>query len=132
MRTQVSVTSKLRSKVAVDTSCSKRKMSASAGFTAQEVRDLRMVFGAYDVSARGLVDAEDLRRALRVLGFKVSRRTVQEMGKDVDVEGTLRGRVDFEGFLQVVARLQGSSYDSHEEIIQVCSSGRTVDRGALY
>ena len=49
------------------------------------------------------MDAEDLRRALRVLGFKVSRRTVQEMGKDVDVEGTLRGRVDFEGFLQVVA-----------------------------
>lgn len=102
-------------------------MSASAGFTAQEVRDLRMVFGAFDVSDRGLVDAEDLRRALRVLGFKVSRRTVQEMGRDVDVEGTLRGRVDFEGFLQVVARLQGSSYDSHEEIIQVCSSRLTVE-----
>ena len=107
-------------------------MSASAGFTAQEIRDLRMVFGAFDVSDRGLVDAEDLRRALRVLGFKVSRRTVQEMGRDVDVEGTLRGRVDFEGFLQVVARLQGSSYDSHEEIIQVCSSRQTVEPCRVY
>lgn len=94
-------------------------MSRAAEFTAQEVRDLRMVFGAFDTSAGGLVETEDLRRALRVLGFKVSRRSVQEMGKDVDVKGTLQGQVDFEGFLQIVEKLQGSSYDSHGEILQV-------------
>ena len=40
------------------------------------------------------------------------------MVRDVDVKGEMRGKVDFDGFCQVVAKQQGSSYDTHGEILQ--------------
>ena len=87
------------------------------------MRDLQTVFTVFDPSARGWVEGEDVRKALKTLGFKCSRRSVQEMIRDVDVKGEGRGRVDFDGFVQVVAKLQGASYDTHGEILQVVLVG---------
>ena len=58
-------------------------------------------------------------RSLKVLGFRPSRRVLGEMSQAVDVQGTAKGTVSFEGFMEIVVRLQGTSYDSHGEIVQV-------------
>ena len=92
------------------------------GFTSQEVADVRLVFDLFDASKQGSVQLEDLRKALRLLGFKVSREKVQQIASDVQTPGSrdlVRGRTDFTAFLQVLSKLQGTSYDKHGEIVQV-------------
>ena len=61
-----------------------------------------------------------MQNSLSPLLLQVSRRGAQEMARDVDVRGSLVGQVDLDGFVQIVSKLQGSSYDHHEEIMQVC------------
>lgn len=104
----------------------KRKVGSSC-FTAQEVRDLEFVYRTFDVNGRDILEGEEVRKALRLLTFKVSRKTVQHLLQDLQVwdspSSTSRQRntANFEGFLEIVAKLQGSSYDQHEEIVQVNS-----------
>ena len=92
------------------------------GFTAQEVRDLRLVWNIFDVNERGMLEYEDVRKALKLLGFKVTRSSVQQLAQNIQLPGSkalARGQIDFDGFLQSVSKLQGSSYDMHSEIMQV-------------
>lgn len=96
--------------------------SEKLGFTAQEVRDLRLVWNVFDVSNRNALEYEDLRKALKLLGFKVTRSSVQQLAQDIQEPGSkmlTRNQVDFDDFLQAVSKLQGSSYDAHSEIAQV-------------
>ena len=58
-----------------------------------------------------------LSKALRVLGFKVSKKQLFTILADTD---SRRPRtVDFHGFLHVVHHLQGQDYDTYEEMTQV-------------
>lgn len=92
------------------------------GFTPQEIADVRLVFELYDVSKGGWITLDDLRKALKLLGFRVSRENVQQMATDLQTPGSMavnRGQTDFATFLQVLRKLQGSSYDTYGEIAQV-------------
>ena len=92
------------------------------GFTAQEVRDLQLVWNVFDVNKRDRLEYEDMRKALKLLGFKVTRSSVQQLAQSIQVPGSktlARGQIDFDGFLQAVNKLQGSSYDAYSEISQV-------------
>lgn len=96
------------------------------GFTPQEVADVRLVFELYDVNKSGWITLDHLRKALRLLGFKVSRENVQQMASDFktpDNQKMNRGQTDFSTFLQVLRKLQGSSYDKYGEIAQVRELG---------
>lgn len=101
-------------------------------FTAQEMRDLEFVYKLFDVQGGG-IESEDVRRALRLLGFKVSRKTVLQMLQDLKVStGGMKSRAtDFAGFLEMVAKLQGISFDQHEEILQAFSYMDTDQDGFL-
>jgi len=99
-----------------------------AALTNQEVCDVRMVFELFDPTNTGSINLEDLRKALKLLGFKVSRERVQQLASDVQTrtpaagpgsKTVVRGAADFDSFQQVVRKLQGSSYDKHGEIVQV-------------
>ena len=98
-------------------------MEKRTNFTAQEVRDLQFVFRTFDVNGQDILETEDVRRALRLLAFKVSRKTVQHLLQDLQTSGCYnslqRNSTNFDGFLEMVAKLQGSSYDQHEELMQV-------------
>ncbi len=88
-------------------------------FTAQEVRDLEFVYKVFDVTGSGVIDSEEVNKALRLLGFKVSRKTVRQMLQDLDVSTRTKSETNFDGLLEIVAKLQGSSFDQHEEIMEV-------------
>ena len=97
---------------------------ATVDFTGQEIADIRMVFGLFDTTNKGTITLEDLRKALKLLGFNVSREKAQQLSSDVQTPSRvgLRGATDVNAFLQIVSKLQGSSYDKHGEIVQVHSS----------
>lgn len=105
----------------------------SSSFTSQEVRDLEFVYRTFDVNGQGFIEGEEVRKGLRLLGFKVSHKIVQHMLQDLNSEQTkkLRNATDFEGFLEIVAKLQGSSYDQHEELLQVTMSRSECASGHL-
>ena len=62
-------------------------MEKRTNFTAQEVRDLQFVFRTFDVNGQDILETEDVRRALRLLAFKVSRKTVQHLLQDLQTSG---------------------------------------------
>ena len=92
------------------------------GYTKQEIRDLEFVFRVFDVSGCGVIDSDEVRKALRLLAFKVNRKTTYQLLQGLDVSAKPKGsknEVDFDGFLEIVTKLQRSSFDHHEEIMKV-------------
>lgn len=57
--------------------------------TTQEIRDLKVVFDVFDVDNSNTIDLKELRRAMKILGFRVSNAEVKQMMADVDI--TRRG-----------------------------------------
>lgn len=95
---------------------------SSNGFTAQEVRDLEFVYNIFDVTGCGVIEGEEVRKALRLLAFRVNRKTVHQMLRGLEMSTKTKAptkAVNFESFLEIVAKLQGSSFDQHEEIMDV-------------
>jgi len=84
--------------------------------TPQEVRDLRAVFEIFDTDSDGLIGAPELKKAMRTLGFKLTREEVQQVIADVSQKG--RGALDFNEFLETVIDRQGDTRDIYDEILQ--------------
>lgn len=84
--------------------------------TPQEVRDLRAVFEIFDSDSDGLLGAPELRKALRTLGFKLSREEAQQVVSDTSAKG--RGQLDFNEFLETIIDRQGDTRDIYDEILQ--------------
>ncbi|XP_078094596.1 uncharacterized protein LOC144509688 [Mustelus asterias] len=84
--------------------------------TAQDIRDLRLVFDATDTNNTGYLSANEVYTALRTLGFGVSH---QELKKSLrNLEELKEEKVSFSDFLQIVVERQGDSRDTYEEIKQ--------------
>ncbi|KAL8623734.1 hypothetical protein ACOMHN_040080 [Nucella lapillus] len=84
--------------------------------TPHEVRDLRAVFEIFDTDCDGLIVAAELRKAMRTLGFKITRDEAQQLIADVSIKG--RESLDFNEFLETVIDRQGDTRDIYDEILQ--------------
>ncbi|ELU15735.1 hypothetical protein CAPTEDRAFT_156723 [Capitella teleta] len=84
--------------------------------TPQEIRDLRMVFEAFDINERGYIGAVEVRKAMLALGFRMTRDDARQMVQDASVKG--KGTIDFNEFLDIVLDKQGDSKDIYDEINQ--------------
>ncbi|XP_076814974.1 uncharacterized protein LOC143461089 [Clavelina lepadiformis] len=82
--------------------------------TIQEIRDLKLVFDAFDVDNSNTIDLKELHRAMRILGFRVSRNEVRQMMADVDTQN--KGEISFSDFLRFIIERQSDSRDIFEEI----------------
>lgn len=45
-----------------------------------------MVFDVFDLDNSGTIDLKELMRAMKILGFKVSRKEVKDMMADADAQ----------------------------------------------
>ena len=54
--------------------------------TIQEIRDLKVVFDAFDLDNSNTIDVKELHRAMKILGFRVNRAEVRQMMADVDTQ----------------------------------------------
>ncbi|GFR73944.1 caltractin [Elysia marginata] len=84
--------------------------------TPQEVRDLRIVFDIFDTNSDDLIGPVDLKKALRTLGFKLTKEQAVQKIEDTGLKG--RKEVDFNEFLEIVIDLQGDTRDIYDEILK--------------
>lgn len=84
--------------------------------TPQEIRDLKLVFDTFDTDKSGAIDARELRKAMKALGFKMSRESLNEMIEHLDTDRS--GHIEFDEFLEFIIARQGDGRDVHAEIMQ--------------
>ncbi|XP_054280754.1 calmodulin-beta-like isoform X2 [Macrosteles quadrilineatus] len=88
-------------------------MGATAEKTAdQEEKELRDAFRVFDKHNRGYISASDLRAVLQCLGEDLSEEEIEDMIKEVDVDGD--GRIDFYEFVHALGE-PGADDDMEEE-----------------
>lgn len=88
-------------------------MGAATDRTAdQEEKELRDAFRVFDKHNRGYISASDLRAVLQCLGEDLSEEEIEDMIKEVDVDGD--GRIDFYEFVHALGE-PGEDEDIDEE-----------------
>ncbi|XP_011498133.1 PREDICTED: neo-calmodulin [Ceratosolen solmsi marchali] len=78
----------------------------------QEEQELRDAFRVFDKHNRGYITASDLQAVLQCLGKNLSEEEIQDMIKEVDVDGD--GRIDFYEFVHALGE-PGIDDDEEEE-----------------
>ncbi|XP_065186773.1 uncharacterized protein LOC135817499 [Sycon ciliatum] len=97
--------------------------------SAQDIRDLRLVFDTFDTRSKGLVNEHELRRAMKCLGFRMSQKATQEAIADLALSSA--SALNFEEFLHCVILHQGDSRDMHEEILKGFHMFDTAHKGKI-
>ncbi|KAG8223443.1 hypothetical protein J437_LFUL008517, partial [Ladona fulva] len=88
-------------------------MGTTADRTAdQEEKELRDAFRVFDKHNRGYISASDLRAVLQCLGEDLSEEEIEDMIKEVDVDGD--GRIDFYEFVHALGE-PGEDEDGDDE-----------------
>ncbi|XP_024939618.1 calmodulin-beta isoform X2 [Cephus cinctus] len=78
----------------------------------QEEQELRDAFRVFDKHNRGYITASDLRAVLQCLGEDLSEEEIEDMIKEVDVDGD--GRIDFYEFVHALGE-PGIDEDEEED-----------------
>ncbi|XP_045162842.1 uncharacterized protein LOC123527449 [Mercenaria mercenaria] len=97
--------------------------------TPQEIRDLRVVFELFDLNNDGYLAPPELRRAMKALGFKVSREEAKQLATDGSLKGL--GMLDFNEYLETVIDRQGDSRDMYDEILKGFSMFDHMKKGSI-
>ncbi|XP_033628809.1 caltractin-like [Asterias rubens] len=99
--------------------------------TPQEIRDLRFVFDTFDNEHRGSIDFDDLRRAMRVIGFKINQDDLNEVSGEVSGLDRPQINLEFEQFLELVIYKQGDARDIYGDLEQGFSMMDLGEKGHL-
>ncbi|XP_046416910.1 calmodulin isoform X1 [Neodiprion pinetum] len=86
--------------------------SAEEATEDQEEKELRDAFRVFDKHNRGYITASDLRAVLQCLGEDLSEEEIEDMIKEVDVDGD--GRIDFYEFVHALGE-PGIDEDEEDE-----------------
>ncbi|XP_018800746.1 PREDICTED: uncharacterized calcium-binding protein B0563.7 [Bactrocera latifrons] len=78
----------------------------------QEERELRDAFRVFDKHNRGYITASDLRAVLQCLGEDLDEEDIEDMIKEVDVDGD--GRIDFYEFVHALGEPEDSQENDDE------------------
>ncbi|KAH8416876.1 hypothetical protein KR222_009903, partial [Zaprionus bogoriensis] len=79
----------------------------------QEERELRDAFRVFDKHNRGYITASDLRAVLQCLGEDLDEEDIEDMIKEVDVDGD--GRIDFYEFVHALGEPEDSQENDDDE-----------------
>ncbi|XP_055376780.1 calmodulin [Condylostylus longicornis] len=90
----------------------------------QEERELRDAFRVFDKHNRGYITASDLRAVLQCLGENLDEDEIEEMIREVDVDGD--GRIDFYEFVHALGEPEDSQEDE-EEVTSPLQTPRSPD-----
>merc|ERR1719359_953417 len=104
-------------------------------FTENQLADLRYAFNALDSDGSGTLEVQEIRRALQLMGKKVSSEKLWEMISEVDDDQS--GELDFTEFLQLVRKMETDAWmnEGADDAEQHTSRGTTIHaerRGAQF
>lgn len=86
-----------------------------ADLTEEQKLELQEAFNMFDTDGSGKIQANELRVALRALGFEPSKDELRRMITDVDKKGD--GLLDFPQFMEAIVK-KISEPDTEEEIMK--------------
>ena len=92
------------------------KKTIRRGLTSSEKTDLTEVFALVDSNSSGMIDWVELRRALRGLGFAVSKKESRTLLRQADKHDEI-GLLDCHQFLEIVETLSLMDHDRHRELL---------------
>jgi len=90
--------------------------SVRRGLTSSEKMDLTEVFTLCDSDASGALDWQEMRRALRGLGFSVSKKEARQLLRTAD-KRFQTGYITLPQFMEVVEMMAARHHDRTREII---------------
>jgi Ca2+-binding EF-hand superfamily protein len=82
----------------------------------EQLEELKEAFTLFDTDSNGLIDAKELKAAMRALGFQVKKAEVRKMIVDINKEEA--GAISLEDFVEIMTGRMGDR-DSREEIAKV-------------
>ncbi|XP_053951849.1 uncharacterized calcium-binding protein B0563.7 [Anastrepha ludens] len=95
----------------------------------QEERELRDAFRVFDKHNRGYITASDLRAVLQCLGEDLDEEDIEDMIKEVDVDGD--GRIDFYEFVHALGEPEDSQENDEENEEENTTSPLPTPKSAM-
>uniref|UniRef100_A0A6U2LA76 EF-hand domain-containing protein n=1 Tax=Leptocylindrus danicus TaxID=163516 RepID=A0A6U2LA76_9STRA len=83
--------------------------------TEEEKLEIKEAFDLFDTDGSGIIDAKELKVAMRALGFEPKKEEIRKLIAEVDKDGS--GTIDFSEFLDMMTSKMGER-DSKEEILK--------------
>merc|ERR1712137_1000192 len=71
------------------------------GLTDEQVQQIAQAFQLFDTDGSGTIETQELKIAMRALGFELKQEEIGKMVRDVDEDGS--GAVDYPEFLEMMA-----------------------------
>eukprot|EP00465_Bigelowiella_longifila_P012073 CAMPEP_0185261852 /NCGR_PEP_ID=MMETSP1359-20130426/10165_1 /TAXON_ID=552665 /ORGANISM="Bigelowiella longifila, Strain CCMP242" /LENGTH=167 /DNA_ID=CAMNT_0027848623 /DNA_START=52 /DNA_END=555 /DNA_ORIENTATION=+ len=93
-------------------SSASRKVSE---LTAEQKQEIREAFDLFDTDGSGSIDKNELKVAMRALGFEPKKEEIAKMIQDIDKDNS--GEIDFPEFLEMMTAKMGER-DSKTEILK--------------
>ena len=90
-----------------------RRKAQRADLTEEQKLELQEAFNMFDTDGSGKIQANELRVALRALGFEPTKDELRRMITDVDKKGD--GKLDFPQFMEAIVK-KISEPDTEDEI----------------
>jgi centrin-1 len=94
---------------------SRRKPAKIPELTEEQRQEIREAFDLFDTEGTGIIDAKELKVAMRALGFEPKKEEIKRMIAEVDKEG--KGTIDFNDFLLLMTTKMAEK-DPKEEILK--------------
>merc|ERR1711907_448200 len=91
------------------------KMGAG-DLTVQQKQEIKEAFDLFDTDGSGSIDANELKTAMRALGFAPKKEEISKMLSDLDTDGN--GTVEYEEFEGLMAGKMGKQ-NAKEEVLKV-------------
>mmetsp|Transcript_18437 Transcript_18437/g.35231 ORF Transcript_18437/g.35231 Transcript_18437/m.35231 type:complete len:167 (-) Transcript_18437:124-624(-) len=86
-----------------------------AELTAEQKQEIREAFDLFDTDGSGSIDKNELKVAMRALGFEPKKEEIAKMIQDIDKDNS--GEIDFPEFLEMMTAKMGER-DSKTEILK--------------
>ena len=83
-------------------------------FTAVQVREFNDAFYMFEAAGTGLINSEQLRDAFHSIGFNPTDKLVEIFKTELEVDGD--GTVDFQGFVQLIDRMETAKKEEKQGI----------------
>ncbi|XP_076078073.1 uncharacterized protein LOC143048326 isoform X3 [Mytilus galloprovincialis] len=94
-----------------------------------EIEDLKKAFDLFDMKSKGYINARDVKRIAKMLGFRATKVVFDEMISEL--AGPPKDRVTFINFLDFIVKSQGEGPDPYDEILQAFKIMDTEENGFL-
>lgn len=107
---------------------SRKKSGPKFDLTDAQKADIKEAFDLFDTEGTGIIDAKELKVAIRALGFEPKKEEIKKMIAEVDKEGT--GKLSYQDFLQLMT-VKMAEKDTNEEILKAFRLFDDDDTGTI-